>query len=141
MNDLHRLTTNTHWYPQAPASRTALGTLIATCGVTLPDEYVSFLAFSNGGAGELGVEPGWFSLWPAEEVVTLNQAYGIPEWLPGFFGFGSNGGGELLAFDTRNLPPWKVVMVPFIVLDEKEAVIVTNQFATFVNAIGRRLES
>src|SRR4051794_23741397 len=82
-----------------PASPAVLRDLASASPIALPEEYLALLGFSNGGEGNLGVEPGWFVLWPAEEVLVSNREFGVPELLPGFFGFGSNGGGELLAFD------------------------------------------
>src|SRR5947209_6466533 len=81
---------------EPPASATALRELAEAAPVPLPDEYAALLRFSNGGEGQLAVEPGWFQLWSAEEVLELNRDYGVNEFLPGFFGFGSSGGGELL---------------------------------------------
>ena len=107
---------------EPPASAAALRDLAEAAPVPLPEEYAALLRFSNGGEGQLAVEPGWFQLWPVEEVLELNRAYGVNEFLPGFFGFGSSGGGELLALDLRSGPPFRVVMVPFIPMDEAEAV-------------------
>ena len=102
----------------------------------LPGSYLAQLAASNGGEGELGVEPGWISFWPAEEVVGLNATYRIAELLPGFFGFGSDGGGELLAFDVRSQEPFPVVMVPFIPMDAEEAVQIVRSFDELRPLIG-----
>jgi hypothetical protein len=77
-------------------------------------------------------------LWPAEEVVDYNQGYEVEMNIPGFFGFGSNGGGELFAFDTRQGKPWPVVMVPFIPMIADEAIVIADDFAEFVRAIGSR---
>jgi hypothetical protein len=120
-----------------PASPEALESLAASAPLQLPEEYFALLRFSNGGEGELGVEPGWFQLWPAEEVLPLNRAYGVPEFLPGFFGLGSNGGGELLALDARIGPPYKVVMVPFVPMEVLEAETIAEDFLGFVRALGR----
>lgn len=95
------------------------------------------MASSNGGGGPLAVQPGWFQLWPAEQVLALNRDYGVRDDLPFLFGFGSNGGGELLAFDTRLGPPWKVAMVPFIGMNEGDIAGVTEDFALFLQATGR----
>jgi SMI1 / KNR4 family (SUKH-1) len=122
---------------EPPAGPDALQRLAAAAPVTLPDDYLTLLAFSNGGEGELGIKPGWFQLWPAEEVLELNRGYELAEFLPGFFGFGSNGGGELLALDYRNGPPYKVAMVPFIPMDQAEAVTIAETFAEFLRALGR----
>ena len=57
------------------------------------------------------------------------------------FGFGSNGGGELFAFDTRTAQPWKVYMIPFISMDEEEALLVAEDVATFAHAIGQPMDN
>ncbi len=106
--------------------------------VPLSSAYFSQLAASNGGEGDLGVEPGWIALWPAEEVLSLNAAYELTKLLPGFFGFGSNGGGELLAFDLRSGEPYPIVTVPFIPMDLQEAVTIASSFEELRNLIGKR---
>ena len=127
----------TSWQPEPPAEPSAIEALPSESGLDLPEDYLQFLRFSNGGEGELGVKPGWFQLWPTEEVIGLNKGYEVQKWVAGFFGFGSNGGGELLAFDTRKPQPWKVYMIPFECLREEEAVLVADSFASFVKAIGQ----
>jgi hypothetical protein len=124
-------------YRKPPASPGALKKLSAAAPIALPEEYLALLRFSNGGGGQLGVEPGWFQLWPAKEVLASNRDSGALECLPGFFGFGSNGGGELLALDLRSGPPYKVVMVPFIPMDVEEAVTIADTFSEFLLALGR----
>jgi hypothetical protein len=128
------------WTIRPPgASPEAIDALAAASPIALPAEYVNLLRFSNGGEGALGVEPGWFVIWPAEEVMENNRGYNLAEWLPGFFGFGSNGGGELLAFDTRCGEPWSVVMVPFIPPDPAEAVTIATNFPMFLLVVGHPL--
>jgi SMI1/KNR4 family protein SUKH-1 len=95
---------------------------------------------SNGGEGDLGAEPGWIAFWPAEEVIALNDGYEVAQWLPGFFGIGSNGGGELIAFDTRGGEPYPVVMVPFDCMDVAEAVHIAASFESFRELIGKPAE-
>ena len=97
-------------------------------GVTLPGAYLNYLRRIGGGEGELGVDPGWIEFWPAAEVLELNRAYEVRENLPGFFGFGSNGGGELLAFDMREAGKAAVVMVPFIPMSAADAQLVATAF-------------
>src|SRR5512139_3305998 len=97
----------TKWKRESPAQSEAVQRLAAESKVELPEDYIALLHYSNGGEGELGVEPGWFQLWPAEKVMEFNQGYEVETNAPGFFGFGSNGGGEMLAFDMRGGKPWK----------------------------------
>jgi hypothetical protein len=125
------------WDRKPPAEPEAIQRLIAGAGVDLPEEYLSLLRHSNGGEGELGVEPGWFQLWPTEEVLDLNRDYEVAEFAPGFFAFGSSGGGEILAFDLRGEKPWKVVMIPFIPMEPEEAIAIAEHFGAFVQSMGR----
>jgi hypothetical protein len=120
-----------------PAALSVVNELAAGAQVPLPAEYLALLCLHDGGEGALGAEPGWFCLWPAAAVLTNNREYQLQKFLPGFFGIGSNGGGELLALDCRCRPPWPVVMVPFIPLDAAEAQPVANDFSGFVWLLGR----
>jgi len=126
-----------NWRRELPAKTGTIQTLLLESRFALPEDYLRFLKLSNGGEGELGVEPGWFVLWLAETVIENNDGYEVHKWIPGFFGFGSNGGGELLAFDTRTAQPWKIYMIPFIPMEETEAILVAESFADFIKVIGQ----
>ena len=65
------------WCRENPASPAAIQKLVNESGVELPEEYLHLLCHSNGGEGELAVEPGWFQIWPAEQVVALNEGYEV----------------------------------------------------------------
>ncbi len=125
------------WDRKGPADPSSISELIGAVAEPLPDAYVALLQYSNGGEGPLSIAPGWLQLWPAEKVLRLNKAYFIDTNLHGYFGFGSDGGGELFAFDLRQGRPCKVVMVPFVPMTEAELVIVADDFETFVRAMGR----
>ena len=128
------------WRPAPPASETALARLRDQAPARLPQSYFDQLAASNGGEGDLGIEPGWIAFWPAEKVLESNTAYSLAEFLPGLFGFGSNGGGELFAFDVRAQEPYPIVMVPFIPLEAREAVQIARSFQELRDFIGRSFQ-
>jgi len=119
-----------------PASEDSIRALKNNCEWDLPADYLSFLRLSNGGDGELGIDPGWFQIWPAEEVLPLNEGYEIHTNIPGFFGFGSNGAGELLAFETRAPHSGAVYMIPFVAMEESDAIKIADDFLTFAHAFG-----
>src|SRR6476661_218013 len=98
------------WHRGAPGDPAVIDAL-ARRFPALPMEYLAFMRAEDGSQGDLAVEPGWIQLWPTAEVEELNDGYEIASFLPGFLGFGSNGGGELFAFDMR-VTPWRVCMVP-----------------------------
>jgi hypothetical protein len=125
------------WKRCQPASPHAISTLTANCDFALPDEYLSFLRYSDGGEGFLNIQPGYFQLWPAKEVVDANHEYHVDEILPDFFAIGSSGGDEMLAIRKRERSPCPVYMIPFIVMDEREAIQIARDFETFAMALGR----
>jgi len=125
------------WEKREPAKPETIQNLIDYATDELPKEYLALLRYSDGGEGKLNLETGWFMLWSSAEVIELNKGYEIDKNLPGYFGFGSNGGGELLAFDMESGRPWKIVMIPFIPMSAKEAEVIANNFEEFIKAIGR----
>jgi hypothetical protein len=121
------------WVRQIPAPEIAVNALPAT----LPEDYRRFLLLSNGGEGMLPHAPGWFQIWAAEEVLGLNEAYAVDEFLPGFFAFGSSGGEEMLLFDLRQDGDAPVCSVPFIPMEPEEAKTIAPSFLAFAQALGR----
>lgn len=99
--------------------------------MTLPAQYTDYFAGSGPKEGALAVEPGWFQLWPPAEVEQMNRDYQVSDLAPGFLGFGSSGGGELLAFDSDG----QVVMIPFIPMSPEHALPVANSWSEFVEKI------
>ncbi len=99
-----------------------------------------FLERSNGAEGDLGVEPGWFVVWAAEEAVSATQEYEVPASLLGYFAFGGNGGGELLVFAlSEGNMDRPVFMVPAIGMAPRELRQVAPSFVAFETEMGRCL--
>ena len=63
------------WTHREPAADPGAVAASSASGFELPEQYLSLLRISNGGGGPLGIEPGWFQLWPAEEIHALNRGY------------------------------------------------------------------
>src|SRR5437879_11942862 len=84
------------WRPEAGASEKAIAGLVATAPIALSVAYLEQLRESDGGEGDVAIEPAWGAFWPAANVVTLNREYAVAEFAPGLFDFGSHGGGELM---------------------------------------------
>jgi hypothetical protein len=100
----------------------------------LPDDYLSFLAASDGGEGFLGDR--YVVLWRAEEVGPFHRDYEVAEHAPELLLIGSDGGGEAIAFDRRETP-WPVVSVPFIGMNSGDAVKLGDSFSGFIEAMAR----
>jgi hypothetical protein len=68
--------------------------------------------------------------WPVEDLIQSNEEWQVDEAAPGLFLFGSNGGGEMFAFDTRSAPP-PIVVVPSI-LGLEDAIVIAPTFDLFL---------
>jgi hypothetical protein len=82
----------------------------------LPADYLRYLE-EGSDFGETEGEPGYFQLWHPDEIEERNRGYCVGEYAPGFLGFGSDGGGEMLAFNSSG----SVFMLPFVGMSPKEA--------------------
>jgi len=60
-----------------------------------------------------------FELWDTDNIDEYNQMYNIDEFIPGYYGIGSNGGDELL---TVELESGIIYSIPFIPMDDSERI-------------------
>ena len=113
--------------------------LAAGAAITVPDEYLLFIRRNSGTAGDLGVKPGYIAFWRAEHVLTLNSEYKFRELAPRFFGFGTDGGTQVFAFDGRDPASAPVVVFPAVPLDPGQAIRLAYNFICFLNFFGRTM--
>jgi hypothetical protein len=106
----------------------------------LPADYFSFLLESDGGEGFVGVEPGYFQLWRANEVARCSSEYEVPKYLPGYVAVGSSGGGELFVFPVSGTPPG-IFRVPAIGMAPAGVRRVARSFSAFVSEFGYECRS
>lgn len=106
--------------------------LIAESGLSFPLEYLYFLI--NHSDKVLDVEAGRFEIYPAEEVLQINEDLQVEEFLPEFFVIGGDGANKLLAFNTTESKSWKVYMVPMIVMSKEDAVVIADSFESFIQS-------
>ena len=126
------------WYGAKGASDEAIERLTAVAPVPLPESYLSLLKFSNGGEGPLPVEPCCLRLDSAEVVVQTELDGTFHEFFPGLFVIGGNGGGEVVAFDFRSGPPYRLVFFDMTNIDLPESVLpLADTFDEALHFIGR----
>lgn len=115
---------------KAPTGPASIHEFQVASGLILPEDYAQFLQEVNGGEGFIGPQA-YLILWPLEELQGLNEAYEVQEYAPGLFLFGSNGGGEAFAFDTR-VAGNPIVTVPFVGMDRELARPMAPTFEEFL---------
>ena len=122
----------------AGATDDEINALTASAPHPLTNTYLSLLRTANGGEAEIGAntdsDASYLVLWAASEVVPFNADYEIRKYAPAFFAFGSNGGGELFAFDTR-ISDDSVFMLPMIGMSDNDGML----FADSMDAFARRI--
>ena len=117
-----------------PASAAAIAEAQASLNFPLPSDYVQFLQRTNGGEGFIGEH--YLMAWRVEDFMQQNIGTYYAEAAPGLLPFGSNGGGEAFAFDTRSTPP-SIVMVPFIGMELDTAIPIAPGFDEFLQVLYR----
>jgi hypothetical protein len=128
-----------NWARRPPASENAIRQLQASSKFPLPREYEEFLRYSDGGEGPLCIEPWYFRLCAAEDVISYNQGYRVETFLPGFFAIGSNAGSDMIAIRISDGSPCPIYMVPFIPMSKDDAVEIAYDFEMFAMAFGREV--
>jgi|SRR5690349_3722060 len=92
--------------------------------MNLPVDYVHYL--ESGGTLEAFTmgEPGYIALWPLANVAQYNADLNVAEYAPGYLAFGSDGGGELLAFDDDGC----VYRLPMVGIESRYAIKIADSW-------------
>jgi len=85
--------------------------------IALPSDYIDYV--EGDGVSEEFTEglPCYFALWHPDEIDTNNKDLQVETYAPGFLGFGTDGGGEMLAFDALGA----VFMLPMVGMEARYA--------------------
>ncbi|OSA97880.1 UNVERIFIED_ORG: hypothetical protein B2H98_06495 [Clostridium botulinum] len=115
---------------KSPAKKLQIDKLQELLDCELPKDYINFMLSSNGGEGWIG-QNSYLMLWRLEDILELNIKYNTFELIPGLLIFGSNGGIDAYAFDTR-LKAIPIVNVPFIGMNLNEVNYIGDTFEEFL---------
>lgn len=99
-------------------------------GIKFPYQYRNFILSHNGAEGPIG-ENSYLVVWPIDEIVSLNEEYGVFEFTPEILYFGSDGGEMAYAFDRRG-SVLKIVEIPFESINVADAVELSDDFNDFI---------
>jgi hypothetical protein len=59
-----------------------------------------------------------FDFWDIEKIDEYNEMYNVDEYIPGYYGIGTDGGGELL---TVEIEAGIIYSIPFIPMNDSES--------------------
>ena len=115
------------WYKKDGASPTSIKEIEKGLKTTLPEQYKTFLLWSNGGEGRWGNN--YIYIWAIEDVITYNNDYGIKKYLSNDYLAFSMDGDIGYAF---YLPDNSIYKVDFGDLDIDSIKYVASSFDEFL---------
>jgi hypothetical protein len=89
------------WQAEQAAGQLDLERLSQISPIDLPRSYLELLSKADGYEGGLSVVPLCLVLYPVREVIEIASSGAFQEFFADYFVVGGNGGGEAIAFDTR----------------------------------------
>lgn len=101
--------------------------------IPLPTDYIAYVEGGGVGEGFTDGLPGYFALWHPDEIELNNKDLNVDNYAPGFLGFGTDGGEELLAFDASGA----VFMLPLVGMEPRYA----NKIADSWSEVAKRIKS
>ena len=102
---------------------------------SLPEQY--FRLLTRFGGVETNLRHSYVQLWGAEDALVATDQHKIPEYRPGYFAFGSNGGGELLVCALEGGETRPLYALPAIGMADAELLSIASSFSD----LGAQLES
>jgi len=90
-------------------------------------ELIAYYSSGKPLACEIDDSPYICEFWPQGELLRWNQGYEVPIYAPGYFGFATNGGGEMYAIS----PQGEVVCLPFIGMEPAAALLIAPSWQVF----------
>lgn len=119
-----------NWPIRTEELKTSIKEIEAMFHFVLPSDYKNFLQEYLGSEHFIGEE--FVRLWDAEEIMELNRSYNIVDNLPMTIAIGSNGSSEYLAIEMVSKDNYRVVISPFIDLDEQYHIEIGTSFTDFL---------
>ncbi len=99
-------------------------------GFSLPTDYKIYLQTYQGFESTIGKE--YVRLWDISELKELNMAYEVSENLPNTLAIGGNGGGEFIALELIPALGCRIVLSPFIDLNDQYHLEIGKSFTDFL---------
>jgi len=95
--------------------------------IEMPEDYISYM--NNLQDFEIYTENGYLELFPINELEQINNEYETRQYVPNYYAIGTNGGGVGIFINKKNK---QLYSIPFVGMDESEAVLLANSFSEFL---------
>lgn len=102
----------------------------------LPEDYKFFA--KNYIENEYFIGDIFFRLWDFDELLEINNDYGILKNLTNTIGIGENGSSEFIAIELLENNEYRIVLSPFIDLDKSFNIEIGKSFTNFFERLEKR---
>jgi len=102
----------------------------ATIHFKIPEDYKTYLQNYSGFESMIGKQ--YVRLWDINELIELNRSYEIIDSLSNTLGIGGNGAGEFIAIQYMANNRCRIVLSPFMDLDEEYHIEIGTSFTDFL---------
>ncbi|MGK0308957.1 MAG: hypothetical protein ACI8RP_001924 [Urechidicola sp.] len=100
----------------------------------IPDDYHEFLINYTGFENHIGDH--YVVIWDLDELMEFNTDYEVFELVQNGLGIGSNGSSEMIVLKKDENNEFKILLIPYLDLDEKETYIeIGNSFSDLFNRL------
>ena len=124
---------NSEWCYNPGASVESLQLLLDKAPINFPQEYIEFLAHSNGSEGPIPVQPYYLCFDPIEVVLQSIASEYYATTFPGFVLIGGDGGGEFIAIDVRKQNARPIVALDMTNIQFAESIhVISDDFAALL---------
>ncbi|WP_131450836.1 SMI1/KNR4 family protein [Chryseobacterium sp. FH1] len=89
-----------------------------------------YLEYMDNNENEIYSDSGFIELFPLEGLDAINNDYETEIYVPNFVTIGTNGGGAGIFINKNNN---KIYSIPFIGMEEKDAVLLADSFTDFID--------
>lgn len=96
---------------------------------SLPEDYKFYATNYSGNENFIGNE--YVELWDINQLLELNNEYGITKCLKNTIGIGGNGNSEFIGIELLESNEYRMVLSPFIDLNKKYNIEIGNSFTDF----------
>jgi len=122
-----------HFITSAPATLSEISAIEIFFNYTFPTDYKDLLLVTNGLEGR--TEKQYLVLWSTHELMELNTAYQVKEFVSDLIIFGSDGAEDAFGFNTSG-KTISVVKLPFIGMGYLPTEKLDDSFNSFLSSIG-----
>ena len=118
-----------------PPDEATLATFLRAVPENLPVKYLRFMRLCDGARGDSPYDSGHLEIWSLDRAQRAQAEHRLPDALPGFFGFGSDGADRLFVFDLREEDGAPISSVRAEAPDADDLEPIASSFSEFLEHI------